>query len=415
MAALFHDFGYPFLGNKSKSAHMFASGEIFAQTQNLEILKKLISSPKILRLLTDMTEAIASHGADKKEVMFDAKVQLNCGTILTTRENLMRLFECLYLREGLISDNTMIESLSISMPNDPNLEEKNQQLAKIIPLITDFSLRATNVLAEGRTMDLREKNDRILGMPYTAVDLLNPAECLLAIIRLADNMDFARGRLNFLQRHHLFKETYERFAYNPELNSELLRLEKLISDMENGEKQGRNRLSDQEILSMRQKGIDNVHQYLVKVMGNLSVIGEIREKVKTYADAIAWWKEKKIYTKTLFPYQDQIDDLLLERMVNVANRSPGNSLHHFSGCEAIRKVELKGRILEITINSQEYERLNAFTVVEEGINILVGEYQIWRAEAAFGSVRVGRGAIRTLVKDENGYIIKPSYHQNIMQ
>ncbi|MEI6266756.1 MAG: HD domain-containing protein [bacterium] len=426
--ALFHDFGYPTIGQRSKAAHGITGAEIISQDQSLAPLLGSgdrvglvgVDPDKRDALAHDLRDAVLLHSADKVESHFSVKVVSRKGTFLTSAGNVDEVVSTftspdtetgapseesteIYVARG--SDMDVLDGIRIA-------REQSEDPGKPIEVIVVdnglevgkwrygdsegepslITVHVTDEGFEGRSADLHENKDKMIGLEYSEVDIED--EPLQGVIRVADNMDMRRVRLSETQLDPAFQEIYEAFGDMGDHSMALASFEKLEDDWQ--------KLSDEQS-GKKDEIKTRVQETLLKLEFSEEQIIAVLTAEDFPRSATEMLKEQIIqsilsqdrYSGYEQPQRDAIEEISMSQN--------SEAMRHFDGCMAIEGVELSGSMLTVTVDRKAFERLNKFGADEKAAGIIpIGAYQIWRAIQAYGSLTVGKQLINVRVVDQEG-------------
>ena len=459
--ALFHDFGYPTVGKRSKAVHGITGAGIIGSDESLGSLLgsgdkvgliKVDDPDKREALAHDLRDAVLFHSADKVESRFSTKVILRRGEFLTSSGGVDEVISTFAARDaetGAPSEESIEVQVArgeevtawadlVSMREitgmpfvikvvDGDIEsldppEEPDANARVI------TLRINEEDFSGRKVDLQDKDDDMIGLEYSEVDLLE--EPLQGVIRVADNMDMRKVRLSEIQLDPVFREIYEAFGDGGDVSTVLSSLESAAKDwraLSEGESARDSKIVDAEdaVMEFCKAKIVELTTKKASLGGPLAGLEFSEEeigKIKNPKDAAELLK-RKVVEAILAEARDkdsgvEYSDEQKENIRRISLLQGSESIRHFDGCMAITSVELQGSEVTVTVVRAEYERLNKLPKAKEstedssGVTTVaavdIGEYQIWRARQAYGSIKVGKEPLTVKVVDTDGQVIEAS-------
>lgn len=423
--AMLHDIGYPAIGSKSKATHGVAGADIASGM--LKGFDKMITTPgaDIEQIKSDIYNAIFFHSADKVETFYDTQIITDKGNLLIDHNNVEKVL-------GIIGDpdkspGKFVRVLSIIQVQDEAMKTKVEETLKKFDLYDTVQVTIHEEgLFAGRSVDLVAKKDKLAGLEYSQVDLMESP--LLGILRLTDNFDMTESRFSLLQQQPTFKEIYRHLGAKSGIYAPMSRLAEMLEATE-GEavkiaKEHAALGSDRTVI---ERAIQENYQ------------NKLREGVKNLNAGIASGEYQGLQPLQISETQvsgidsyDDLDHLFKDALVDslvkdkpipadtidhlreMAIYQNSVSFRHFGGCEALRSVTLHSSesafTVVITVDSVKFEENNLSVVPEtsrdnkgnlHSVKVPVGRYQIWRAEEAFAEIR-GGGGVRVSVIDEYG-------------
>jgi len=366
MVAVFHDFGYPDVGDLGKALHGVTGALIAAKPEFMEIMEEiLIKNPadkaKFETLMKDFQDAILFHSADKVEVYRDTKIKITRGEFIIDSGNIVEIISEFNKREDLPTDVIEIHCSETKIAEMERVLMENGLSSDNIKFITIEE----NVKFKGRVVDLARKKDKKLGIEFKEASLQN--DPLNYMIRVADNVDMVKDRVSPFQATEIFKQIYRDFGPGTDTGLVLVELED-CKDLK----------ALLKIKTIREK----LAEYGVNTNQDAKGI------IKDFKRAMI---QKRIndpkYASEVEQYRDKIPEIGM--MTN------SQSVRHFGGCESVVGVRLKGAVLTVQVDLETYNELNKIKVIEEALDadgvtnkvrVGVGDYQIWRAYEAYRSL-----------------------------
>ncbi|MDR2063865.1 MAG: hypothetical protein LBQ02_03730 [Candidatus Nomurabacteria bacterium] len=362
--ALFHDFGYPASEEKGlgKAAHGLHGANLinYGATENGSLIKDVMSSitgaTKKDVMQNDLRDSVLFHSADKVEQTFSTKIITTHGEFLLDHDRFVDVYKSFTGENGVGFMQINVDSA-----------ETKEELLRVIKLgwlldknqnarqgIKDIEERYDGIIVVkgekfgGRTVDLNEKDDKVLGLKYSEVILDETP--LQAMIRLADNMDMKPDRFSEIQKEPLFLDFIKRLG------------------------------TDEEI-----PGTEDTYKSMLAKLEKTSDKALIKQWKESVVDALV--REK-------YP---SLDETTINKIKEIAVKQNAESYQHFGGCEAIEDVKIANGRVEITVDMAKFNELNETKVKEktiskdgeeEDVEVGVGAYQIWRMSEAYGSIRL---------------------------
>ena len=418
--ALFHDFGYPMIGEKDKAAHGIAGANLINSEAVSGAIKNVVKSnqdnpEKQKAMINALRDAVLFHSADKIEKHYGAKIETTLGSFLVDVDGNMETFAEVMSR---FDKDTGDAAITVKVADGVSADQIKNKVRELRDLQArnlgvdpeEYNQKEGEVKVEvvegkkgfgGRRADLEKKGDEKLGLEYQAIDMFK--DPMQAIIRLSDNMDMQQSRFSDLQRTPAFQEVIGRL----------------------GDSTSQHYQKSQEIFEASNAAKDAVKALEKQISSNAALKNDPefsgRYKAAKEAEANAKKAEKEYVNnvtedviKTL-----GVDDKTAASLRKIGAYQNNISFRHFGGCKAIKDVGIKNGVLTVTVNRAEFEQLNKTKVTEKNnagqkVSVGVGEYQIWRTKEAFSSIGAGtdkRGipkSIETRILDENGVLISHS-------
>lgn len=233
---LFHDCGYPHLGECSKAKHTMLGADMMAQPKLKEALDQIITSPNADKeaIQQELYEGILMHGADVADKTFLVRVKTkNSGTLLTQPEKLLAVWHQLTDPSKNRSGEAK-EVLEFEFAGDGSRERFMKILADQglledgVTALPEMTVDDSVNLFRGREIDLQTEGDALAGFEYTPVD--THEKPLAALLRIADNMDIGPNRLRWFSKHPVFIKILESFGGNNETADNLAQLVELYRE-----------------------------------------------------------------------------------------------------------------------------------------------------------------------------------------
>lgn len=421
----FHDFGYPDVGGRGKAVHALAGADIIYSKELQALHTELIRSENAdtQNILYDLRDSILFHSADKVERSFSAKLTTSHGTYLLDGNNFIDVVSTLQssamnlpgesreVLEIFVSTEEVKQQLEIQLQAAQNDTEKKTGTPNILPKIT-----VTNQEFQGRSVDLKNKKDGLLGAEYQQVDALTSP--LHAVVRLADNIDMRADRFATVQQTAAFQEMYHLLGdARTEYGQTTLYFESKLRSFQ----------TELKAASSPEQAQALTQQTLQEFQANLREVGtrdltDAQEQaaflrtVDTISDISQVENIWKMFVaEQVLKKHPDLENSLTQRVRALAVYQNSESLRHFGGCEAIQRVELLGDILKVTVDGEQYAQLNQIMVDEKSldasgnihkVSVSVAEYQIWRTEEAYRSITINGKSVTIQVVDTSGKIIK---------
>lgn len=388
--AIYHDFGYAYVGERNKAAHVLSSAELFNTPQMRENFRSLLHTDLNDELYNELfertVEAILHHGSDKIQDDYDLMVKTSHGEILTKVEYLSEVLEFFALAQTPTQTEKVVEY--ISAINSETLEKVMSVLSSLETNIPAFEDDRSQYKYgyQGRFLDLNQKGDNKLGLEMHQTDIVSDDP--LHTIRIADNMDEAYSRLTPMQTHPAFQEIYETFGYElvgGKKSIELKMLEERAKSLHVSSE-----FTEKEKVKMLKEFVVRGGLYRNDIEGKkLDKSVFENANLETMEDVLIKWKLDVIVDPILS--REEFLDIKSEdklRMIKFSLLQPSGQAHHYSGCVALKSFGLNGSEMEVVVRGDDYDRLNEIEVSEKGMMIPVGQYKIWRAMEAYGSITI---------------------------
>ena len=409
--ALFHDFGYPLVGDREKSVHGIAGADLVSSREMQDKILKAVKVPpeKQKQLMQDLRDAVLFHSADKVEQKFDAKIDTTRGSFLTDKGNIAEVVSNFYKDDAATpeedSERVPTEIIMPFATTDKELNDIGLMLGQAREAVKGrtggeppfVNVRRATEKEEfkGRTADLQSKKDKKLGLEYSEVDLSKDSP-LQGIIRLTDNMDMVPSRFSQTQQHPAFQAMLEHMGGNTPQTADFKAIETKMNDIDDKMK----------AIKDKKPGANPADMpALEAAMAPLKV--QKAGWVKTTLAGVM----KDAANNVSVGGKGQATPQDVEKLQKILNAQDSQSFRHFGGCLAVRGVKLIGSKLQVTVNKEKYDKLNQVKVKETVVdkagkkseaNPGVGEYQVFRARQAFASLKNGGKPIEVEVLDEAG-------------
>ncbi len=425
--AQLHDCGYPHVGDRAKSVHGIAGGDLVSSPKMKGIFDRIItkSAAKKDELNQDLRDSILFHSADKIERTYGAKVKTTTGEFLTQGNDVVKVISAFY-KEDSIPEGGRRSVTEVLVSDEKTKTEIEEALAaarldteyKEGSLPDEVKVTVINKEFKGRTADLIEDKDKLLGLEYSLRDATEAP--LHSIIRLADNMDMRSNRFSEVQRQPAFRDVYVAMGDNGGQSDALKNIESLEGD----EKKGTVNASAETVQA-------TVREAIIRENNTISESDTAAvAALKTPKEAAVFWKARIVDSILNKPEHASMSANDREKIASLSQSANSESMRHFGGCEAIGGVKLKQMpdasgverpTVIVTVDRAKFDALNATVVTESGkdengqewtTDVGVAEYQVWRAEAAYASLSVDKQPIRVRVFDKEGAEIIPTYRSD---
>lgn len=378
---LFHDVGYPRVGNRSKSVHSLNGAQIVASSDMQNMYKSLLHVDND-ELMQDFSKAILYHNADSQKQIFRSKIVCHSGELLLRdSSDIATIVELAH--NSNLGHVKNIQVCDKELGENVNAELVKAGLESISIEVVASQQENNTPLFIGRSLDKDQIGDGKLGLEYRTVDLYK--DPLQAVIRLADNMDLANDRFVGVQKDEAFKAIYHMYGDGRKPES------KLLKRLEQGD----------------QSAIHEVSAIMKEENPDVSELNDTTEAMNIWKTYLA----EKIL-KEQFP--DMSEDRKKEIWDQVQYLDT-EQLKHWGGSDVIQEVILQGATLIVTVDSNKFQEFSEIPIIEKGkdsqgndqiIRLNVGIYQIWRAQNSFQAIQFRENnKIRFLVKDTEGKII----------
>ncbi|KKT18597.1 MAG: hypothetical protein UW03_C0037G0018 [Candidatus Peregrinibacteria bacterium GW2011_GWA2_43_8] len=402
MMAVYHDFGYPEVGELGKALHGVIGAEIAATDEFLAIMKDVIGTKgaKFDELMFDFKNGILYHSADKVEIFRDAKIKIAHGEFIIDADNIVHIYH-------RFSGAGRKEKIQVVCTEAVETKMKAELSKGGIAYDTfEFRRPVTGEITvegkfRGRGVDLTTKGDEMLGLQYREVTLLD--DPMNYMIRLTDNLDMTAERFSEVQRTEAFREIYRIFG---PLEGQKPPTGKLLEALERCKK---GKMDMAEVLADPQfKAI--LDKLSVDTQADIGII------IKTY-------KERLIDDVMRNPRYANEVETHGNRIREIGIAQNTGSVRHFGGCESVKGVRLSGKNLTVTVDRARFEELNRTKVSElsykadgttESVKVGIGEYQIWRAYEASRSLGGASEKLLIRVIDESGNPIIADFERHLV-
>lgn len=389
---LLHDVGFPEVDGLKKAAHAVAGaamvdGRIGHSGSRLmkDIISDMCGVPEDKReaVAQDLSGSILLHSADTEEHVFSGRVDTIHGTFLLDGNgdylDVIRTVggERDVVPGGIelhVKDGEQAAAVKEKFLADieQRLTDRKMPEDEIKRIVGETSSIVTTVEEgfTGRFVEWDHRHDDPqahearpekfkFGLQYSEVVLAE--QPLHAIIRLADNMDASQSRFSEIQSHPVFQEFY-----------------KIL-----GHEKGNT------ALAAEVSGIDATKY--AQESGAISP-----QEAETAINAIKQSMLEQLVAK------HETDPETAEKLRELAVLCNEVSFRHFGGCEAVLGVgvasdKTDGDRVEVLVDHEQFKKLNE-TVVQERVHELgggestfdigVGDYQIWRMQQAYKSIRL---------------------------
>lgn len=409
---LFHDFGYPEseLKHMSKVAHSMTGADIINYGETEVSGKKMPIKEVLARIFgqdgeqnkkaaIDIRNSVLMHNADKFDKNYTIKLITDLGNYLVDYDDLYRacnkvdgiknIFIYFDRGNGDIKDQGLIEGSIYDLflgREKPNIEW-------------------TDTKYKGRKLDPKNKYDNFLGLEYFKVVLTE--EPLLAIIRLADNMDMTYDRLSSIQKHPLFKACYNAVGNeNSPFYKRNKRIENAFEKVELEErKSGHSENMQLLVDDLKREVAEGITVYRVyhelgydstkiidevllnnKLMKTMFVTNTSLSELPNAQAILSYWRTF-IVDRLAKPIGEiPVDTVTKSEIKKLAIRISSADFPHFSGCEPILNARINGGRIEVDVDTDLYNKLNELRIEEviksgDQISLLeipAGEFQIRR-------------------------------------
>ncbi len=390
MVAVYHDFGYPAAGAKQlgKAVHALEGAVIAAR----EDFVGLLQNPSI-HIRHDFRDAVLYHGADKVEATYERKVQTKQGEILMNRGQTIRLVT------QLEENQADLEDVRVEV-EDSDAKDRIMKLAneRKLPINADnIRVREGSSGLGGRKVDLEQKGDAALGIEYKEVEV--DQDPLLAMIRIADNMDMLAERFSPAQREPAFQEIYHHLGDKREPQCQAYyEIQGLAKQAQkDGQEAGTTSLPDRAAIEAKLKAVASLDPNEIKLFCDSFFAEQTSGKPKTFNDLEKAWK---MHVAESILNQEKYRDMDVqtrEKVLAMANKQTGESFRHFGGCEAVTGIQLVDGKIIVDVDAKKYDDLSQTYADEKSSNgseiqVPVADYQIWRMWSALQCVKVQAGS-----------------------
>lgn len=351
--ALLHDIGYPQLYGNDKAAHSIVGARMVDNQEHVRLIWTMIQTPgaQTANLIHDFRDAILFHNADKFEQIYSARIETAHGRFLAADIDSILDVISTFTRSPQEFDLPKASSMRIFV----STEETKRTLLEAFRLLKHGAPEVIVVedVFRGRSINLLQPKIQTLGLEFAQVDAMQSP--LQAIIRIADNLDLLPERLSLVQQETAFGEICRLFGDNGDSSQALKQLEKLAHSKN------------------AQASLETFKQQVIDSVLNLP---EYAGLPKYRRDAI----------------------------VRLALTQDSKQYRHIAGCLGLQEVSVQTNPqtqgLEIVIQAkpETYRSLQSIVATEDvrdedgnkrQVDIPVSDYQIWRTQEAFKSLRVG--------------------------
>jgi hypothetical protein len=438
LVAVFHDFGYPDIGDLGKALHGVSGAEIASTGEFLSVMRKVITSKgaNFDDLMFDFKNSILYHSADKVEIFRDAKIYIGKGEFIIDADNVVQVITH---RAGKLESPITIHATpenagrikKLLETYNRNHPESAIDMSKVV--IKDAKKGDLVQAGEnagkfkGRTVDLLAKGDEMLGIQYKVTNLAD--DPMNFMIRLTDNCDMTAERFSALQKTEAFREIYTTFGpLKGNLKGAVMeRLEEVEKVMKKAAKLRSESRSLRKAGKIAEADSKFAQSNLVIAEGS-DLFGELIAvpEYKTILDKYSSNRTPTRIREILEEYKSGVIDEILakpehkgavekhgERLREFGMKQSSESVRHFGGAENVKNIKLccGGQHLKITVDQAGFDELNKTRVQEKVldskgnvsyVSVGVGEYQIWRAYEAYRSLQNGGRNIAIIVVNENG-------------
>jgi len=416
--AVFHDFGYPLVGDRGKAVHGIAGADLVYSQHVQNIFNRLMTGPTANRekLNRHLRDAVMFHSADKVERKYSVKVETTRGEFLIGEskdilEVIQTFNDPAQNPEGTPRDITEIKvkdeatQKEIEALLEAARADTTRKVGEIPPVV---KVTVMNAEFAGRTADLVSDKDKKLGLEFSEVDTSEAP--LHAVIRLSDNMDMRSNRFSPLQREKAFQEFYYALGDQGPTSQVMMGLEVMTKADDKAGKKKEPQKTAAEVQTVFARLLEEQTK-----IGNVPAVSpEEIAGLKSSEDAATLWKNKVL--ESVFAAQPKRDPEVEGRIRGIALKQNSESIRHFGGCEAVDEIKFEMSkagvpMVLVQVNRAKFEKLNAIQVNEQSLDrtgkphdmiVGVGEYQVWRAKEAYASIRTGGKAVEVLVVDEGG-------------
>lgn len=421
-----HDCGYPHLKGREKSLHAIDSAELGMNDQFVDSLRTFIRTPnaRLDILQKDMYEAIFYHGADVPQKRFDVRVRTNRGTFLVSAD---KLNDALCTLSNVSGTETHAPRSITSIEYAGGINDATKQSIRETAQANGYGAITTELIDEvyfiGRKIDLVNKGDELSGIEYIKAD--SNIQPLLALVRIADNMDLTKHRLGRVRHHPAYYEIIRHIGVQGAEHPLYKQLEhwdnKKYSDMAAirtriRETYAADVISDNELLALA--SAKDARNWLLS-----RVVNAVLQKPEYNTLPSA---------QTIDPSDHHT--ITRERIIETCHNMRSDVLEHQGGCLSIEKIELVSegdrRYFKAYCNREKFDELRGIVFKEKGYTddlrqveypVNVAEYQLWRFDQALRSniLRDHEGKEMKLrivmVYADNGERILPPEETNFTQ
>lgn len=462
LTAVFHDFGYPNVGDLDKSTHgpfgwLLFKNEISQEFESLFSKQFWVDHSKVAELTKDMTDAIFFHSADKVEQWYLNKIKFTKGefligekvagkemggdieketNILSDVINIMKSWDNLtvYYRKWNRSGQANAYGFKQQLM-DLGIEWNRIQVKEDIGETNYDAIYGTEIYQWRKSKSITD-----FGIEFKPIDLYtNP---LSGVVRLADNFDMSLNRLTELQKWPIFMGVMYNFGMidtSPNASSTIFqRIEKIV---------------DMEVSPEKTQKIEMLKQQIIDNSINLSIqdtqAGNIKERRTIKIDEStmnkifkADWSldmnEYKLWVvEQLAIIHNITDAATIQGTKNIAleKKSWSYSFRHFAWLTPIQDVTLMKKneqvyndntttwenkettVIKVIVNENVYDNSELAnqsveekikdpqTGSEEYVKIRLSDYHIWRLYDASARVTVGGSLLQVEIYNEVGQMI----------
>lgn len=394
--ALFHDCGYPHLNGRRKSSHAMESANIVGSPEIETLTRSIFPAEQEQQdaLMTAIYESLLYHGADVAEETFMTKIEtVGRGTYVVHQHNVEDVVSH-FTRQGE-NDNGASTIKNIRCANTAVQQ-------KIMQLFSDteatFSIDVDNEGDEetvyiGREVDLRESDDRLIGMEYQPVD--THQESLAAMLRLADNLDVGSPRVREINQDPIFDEILIAFGGTDDTGKNLERLLDAYADAN--------------------ISVENMRAQL-KRMTEKSYNPQA-DQLNTKSEIIHAYK--KYIVESVLAQHPDIDSERRSRLRHAGEIQLRQNLFHMGGHKTVEAVQFSGTTATLTLRAEAMEQFAPYSKLETYYDekgnrrqaiVPVPTSQIFRVERAMQAIRIDGTPITVkAVRDDGVPIAGPSH------
>ncbi|MCX6824180.1 MAG: hypothetical protein NT085_03560 [candidate division SR1 bacterium] len=415
MTGVLHDFGYPETETikAPKSLHGPLGAILFEKNimpefkKQIQLMDPNITEENLNQVCKDMYNAVFFHSADKVEVTYNGKM---------TYKNMTFLFEDALGVDGIVDALNKSGMFTDQIDKGEIIFEINSEKTDLSDKIkTKYGDK--NVTTQAKEFKGRKVGNDIpgVGIEFQTSSIDSP---LSSIIRIADNLDIAYSRLSPTQKDPGFRDIIHSFG--PECTGgklmELMeKYDDAIKDLEKGKVE---QVDVDKALSKIQEFIKNNSK--IKIFIN----GVETEVAISESDIIDGGKPNTDNYKDFIIKQIGVTDVTVKE---VGKKQNSISVRHSGGLEPIHDlsdvkinyVEESGNyVIKVNVNKAEFDKLNATTVMEEGLDVNgnkiyievgIGEYHIRRLYEATRSIDLSGKKCKIQVMGDDGKLIDMGY------
>lgn len=405
--ALFHDFGYPEaeLQHMPKVAHSMTGADVINHGETEVSGKKMAIKEVLARIFSqdsdlneeaanDIRNAVLMHNADKFDQNYTVKLVTSQGNFLVDGDDLYRACDKL--------DGIKKISIYLDKGNKKDQELIENRLNEFFSENEKPKIEWTDTKYKGRKLDPKNKKGNFLGLEYFKVVLTE--EPLLAIIRLADNMDMTYNRLSSIQRETLFKAYYYAIGdKNSPFYKGNKRIEAAFEKVESEETQ----LAMDDLKREVAEAITTYrifHEYEgdstkisdEELLRTMIVTKTILSEQPDAKSILSYWRTF-IVDRLAKPIGEiQVGNVTKFEIKKAASRIGSTDFPHFVGCEPIFNVRIREGKIEVEVESNLYDKLNEIEIEEvvksndqvSIVRIPAGQFQIRRLFEACKGIRL---------------------------